>query len=129
MSFSFSVARTAPTPPSILYGLVRRTQNGSALGQDAATVLDVERAGEVLGQALPAVTESDEAVTVLDLALAHDRPDHGIEPRAVATAGQHSDSHQTLLAVDGPASSSRRPRPAAVICLPADGAVDTRRGL
>jgi hypothetical protein len=48
----------------------RRTQNGSALGQDAATLLDVQRTGEVLGQALPAVTESDEAVTVLDFAFA-----------------------------------------------------------
>jgi hypothetical protein len=48
----------------------RRTQNGSALGQDAATLLDVQRTGEVLGQALPAVTESDETVTVLDFAFA-----------------------------------------------------------
>ena len=72
----------------------RRTQNGSALGQDAATELDVERAGEVLGQALPTVTESDEAVAVLDFASADHGPDNGIEPRAVATAGQHSNSHQ-----------------------------------
>ena len=56
-------------------------------------MLDVERAGEVLGQALPAVTESDERVAVLDLAFADHGPDNGIEPRAVATAGQHSDSH------------------------------------
>ena len=71
----------------------RRTQDGAAPGQDAATELHVERTGEVLGQALPAVTESDEAVAVLDLAFADHGPDNGIEPRAVATAGQHSDSH------------------------------------
>ena len=71
----------------------RRTQNGSALGQDAATMLDVERAGEVLGQAPPPVTEPDEGVAMLDFAFADHGPDNGIEPRAVATAGQHSDSH------------------------------------
>jgi hypothetical protein len=71
----------------------RRTQDGPAPGQDAAAELHVERAGEVLGQALPAVTEADEAVAVLDLALADHGPDHGIEPGTVAAAGEHSDSH------------------------------------
>ena len=61
--------------------------------QDPATELDVERAGEVLGQAPPAVTKSDEGVPVLDFPLADHGPDNGVEPGAVATAGQHSDSH------------------------------------
>jgi hypothetical protein len=88
----------------------RRTQDGSAPGQDAATELDVERAGEVLGQALPAVTESDEGVAVLDFALADDGPDHGIEPRAVATAGQHSDSHRYSRLRRGRSVASMTPR-------------------
>jgi hypothetical protein len=37
---------------------------------DAATVLDTERAGEVLGQSPPAVAKSDEAVAVLDFGFA-----------------------------------------------------------
>ena len=56
-------------------------------------MLDVERAGEVLGQAPPPVTEPYEDVAMLDFAFADHGPDNGIEPRAVATAGQHSDSH------------------------------------
>jgi hypothetical protein len=81
MPCSLSVARTAATPPSILYGLVRDVPRMvPAPGQNAATLLDVERASQVLGQAPPAVTESDEAVAMLDFAFAHDGPDDGIKP-------------------------------------------------
>lgn len=99
MPCSLSVARTAATPPSILYGLVRDVPRMvPAPGQNAATLLDVERASQVLGQAPPVVTESDEAVAMLDFAFAHDGPDDGIKPRAVvATAGQHADSHHHSL--------------------------------
>ena len=118
MSCVFSVSLTASTPPSILYGFVRDVPRMvPPLGRMPRQCSMLSGQREVLGQALPAVTESDEGVAVLDFAFADHGPDNGIEPRAVATAGQHSDSHHTLLAIDGaetlsraaPARSSRPP--------------------
>ena len=71
----------------------RRAEDRAAARQDAADGSDVERHREALERALPAVAEPDELVPVLLHALAHDGPDDGVEPGAVAAAGQDSDAH------------------------------------
>ena len=86
---------TASTPPSILNGLVRDEPSiVPPRGSDAPHGLDVERPGVAVDDAPPAVEEADELVAVGALALADDRPHHGVEAGAVTAAGQHRDAHR-----------------------------------
>ena len=50
-----------------------------------------------LDHAAPTVPVADDRVAVLADAFAHDGPDDGVQSRAVATTGQHPDSHRCLL--------------------------------
>ncbi len=43
--------------------------------------------------AVPGVEEADHLVAVVAFGLAHDGADHGVESGAVASAGEHADSH------------------------------------
>ena len=82
------------TPPSILIGLVRdEPRIVPPRGRMPRTCGDVERHGEALERALPAVAEADELVAVLGHALADDRADDRVETGAVAATGEHSDAH------------------------------------
>ena len=74
----------------------RRPEDGAAAREDAPHHLDVECEAVALERTLPAVAESDELVAVLADTLADDRPDHGVQARAVAAAGQHSHTHCLL---------------------------------
>src|SRR5690606_7583565 len=71
----------------------RRAQDRAAAGQDAAYLLDAQRHRVVLQRAAPPVTEANELVAVHGDALANDRPDDRVQTGAVATAGQHTDTH------------------------------------
>ena len=73
----------------------------------------------VLDDAPPAVAEADELVAVVALALAHDGPDHGVQARAVAAAGEHSDPHLRHVTRAGTPSGCTADR--------ADDAADGRR--
>ena len=55
--------------------------------------LDRQLVVGVLERPAPAVAEADDRVPVAVDPLAHDRPDHGVEPRAVASAGENPDAH------------------------------------
>ncbi len=73
----------------------RRAQDRAAAGQQAADRGDVQRHGHGLERAAPAVAEPEEVVAVLGYALADDRPDHRVQPGAVAAPRQHADAHVT----------------------------------
>ena len=68
---------------------------------------------------VPGVEEADDLVAVDPLALAHDGPDHGIQPRAVAAAGEDADSHRVerrgrgggVLSIGGVGWDASRPVP------------------
>ena len=79
----------------------RGAEDRAAARQDAAHCGDVERHGEAIEWALPAIAESDELVAVLLGALADDRADDGIETGAVAATGEDSDSHGCSWIRDG----------------------------
>ena len=68
-------------------------EDGAAAGEDPARGLDRQLEVLVLERPTPAVVKPDERVAVLVDALANDRPDGGVEPRAVASAGQDPDAH------------------------------------
>ena len=80
----------------------RRVERAAPLGaehraaarQRAAHRLDRQRHRAPLAHAVPRVEEADELVAVDPLALAHDGPDHGVQPGAVAAAGEDADSHR-----------------------------------
>src|SRR4051794_120343 len=71
----------------------RRPENRAATRQDAARRLDRQLVVLVLEWALPAVAEADDRVPVHVDALADDRPDRRVQPRAVPAAGEHPDPH------------------------------------
>ena len=71
----------------------RRAQNRAAAGQDPADRLHVEGDGVALERTAPPVAEADEFIAVLLHALADNRTDDGVQPGAVAAAGEHSHSH------------------------------------
>ncbi len=75
-----------------------RAEDRAAARQQPAYRLDVERNDVGVHGATPSVAESDEVVAVHLNALANDRTDHRIQPRAVPAPCQHADSHDPRLA-------------------------------
>ena len=71
----------------------RGAEDRAAARQDAARGLHRQLLEGVLERAAPAVAEADDRVSVAVDALADDRPDHGVQPGAVAAAGEHADAH------------------------------------
>ena len=72
----------------------RGAQDGAAARQDAGDGLVIQRHRLVLQDAPPAFHKADKLVVVVQNTLAHDRPDHRIEPRTIAAASQNADSHR-----------------------------------
>ncbi len=72
----------------------RGPQDRAATRQDPAHLGHPELHGDALERAAPSVTEADEVVVVVLDPLADHRPDHRVQPRAVASAGQHSHAHR-----------------------------------
>ena len=66
--------------------------------QDPAHLGHPERAAVGVQRAVPAVAVADELVALEFDPLADDRPDHGVQAGAVATAGEHADPHARRLA-------------------------------
>src|SRR5690606_5855825 len=73
-----------------------RAEDGPASREDAPDRGHVQGPGQVLQRSAPAVAVADELVAVGADALAHDGPDDRVEARAVATAGEHTDSHDRI---------------------------------
>ena len=85
------------TPSSVLYGFVRELPRIVPPRWSSPRVLAVVRSTvSQLDDTTPAVSEPDEVVPVDAFALADDGADHRVEPRAVATAGEHADPHLHL---------------------------------
>ena len=78
----------------------RGAQDGAAARQDATHRREVEFHGLVFQHPAPALHESHELVFVVKSALAHHRPNHRVQPGAIASAGQHSNLHRLLLMYD-----------------------------
>jgi len=72
----------------------RGPQDGAAAGEDVLDVVEAERAAVPGQRAVPAVAEAHEVPAVHLDALAHHGADHRVESRAVAAAGQHTDTHE-----------------------------------
>ena len=131
MSASTPVPRRGPAvdPLRAAVDLVRVGPRGAedraAAGQDAAHLLDAQRAGVAVERTAPAVPEADELVPVRRDALAHDRPDDRVQPGAVAAAGEHADPHRCSLlslGLHGPPEPRATPasaRPWAALCAAA----------
>ena len=68
-------------------------EDGAAEGQDVAAAPGVEGHQVALHDARPAVAEASDLVAVLALALGDDGADDGVEPGAVAPAGQDAHAH------------------------------------
>ena len=88
------MAATSSTPVGVSNGLPRFVPStvpprGSVPRIDS--IVEGHRAP--LAHAVPRVEEADQLVAVDPLALADDGPDHGVEPGAVASAGEDPDSH------------------------------------
>ena len=71
----------------------RSAQNGAAARQDAADGRQVEHHGHIVNDSAPAFEKPHELVVVMNDALADDGADDGVEARAIAAAGKHSDLH------------------------------------
>ena len=71
----------------------RRAEDGAAAVDEPPRGADGELDGLAVEHAPPAVAEPDDLVAVHAFALAHDGPDHRVEARAVAAAGEHPDAH------------------------------------
>jgi hypothetical protein len=71
----------------------RGPEDGAAAGQDAARRLDRELDVAVLERPSPAVAEADDGVAVHVDPLADHGADDRVQPRAVATAGEHANPH------------------------------------
>ena len=69
----------------------RGAEDRAAAGEQSEGLLDAELDRLVFQHARPAVAVADERVIGRQPA-AHDGPDHGVQPRAVAPAGEHSDA-------------------------------------
>ncbi len=81
----------ASAEPGKRVGLVVRPEDGAALVQDAADGPPVQRHHATLDQAEKAPFDAGDArAAVVDEGLG-DRADHGVEPGAVAAAGEHAD--------------------------------------
>ena len=72
----------------------RGAEDRAAAGQDAAHLGHPERPAVALERAAPAVAVADELVPAVFDALADDRPDHRVQPGAIAAAGEHADPHR-----------------------------------
>ena len=73
-------------------------QHGAALGEQPIVAVVVGQLdAPVLEQTAPAVEEPDDRRAVPDVGRPHDGPDHGIQARTVAAAGEHSDPHLLIL--------------------------------
>ena len=100
-----------PLGPPLLLQRVgpRGAEDRAAARQDAPHLGDAERPPVALQRSPPAVAVADELVAVLGDALADDRPDHRVQPRAVAAAGEHAESHAAKIpAAAVPSPVSRR---------------------
>src|SRR5581483_1597695 len=75
----------------------RGAQDGAAARQDAGHRLQVERHGLVFHHPAPAFHEADELVAVVEDAFANDGSYDGVQPGAVAAAGENSDLHNCVL--------------------------------
>ena len=51
---------------------------------------------------VPRIEEAEHLVAVVAFGLANDGADHGVEPGAVAPAGEHADSHAVRICDDYP---------------------------
>ena len=63
---------------------------------DVAASEHVERHALVVEDPLPPIEIPEHLVTVTELGAENHRPDHRIEPRAIAPAGEDPDAHQFL---------------------------------
>ena len=70
-----------------------RAENRAAAGEEPRDLLAPERGEDAVDETAPALSHCDHLVAVIERPLA-DRPDHRIEPRAVPSARQDSDSHR-----------------------------------
>src|SRR5262249_20591722 len=75
----------------------RGAEDRPASGQDPAHLGNAERPAVALERAAPSVAVADELVPEDFHALAHDRPDHRVQPRTVTTAGEYDDPHAPTL--------------------------------
>ena len=89
---AWSIERTPASSP----------EHGAAAREHPAHRLDRERDGAPLTNAVPGVEESDHLVAVVAFGLAHDGADHGVESGAVASAGEHADSHPVRICDEYP---------------------------
>ncbi len=97
----FSAIRSAP--PSSAKGLVREEPRiVPPRGRMPRTSGTPSGRAVALQRTAPAVAVADELVPVAFDPLADDRPDHRVQSRAVAAAGEHADAHRL---------SCRHPRP------------------
>ena len=91
---SASVALISSTPSgTIERAAATGADHGAAAREHAAHRLDRERDRASLAHTVPGVEEPEHLVAVVTLGLAHDGADHGVEPGAVASAGEHADPH------------------------------------
>ncbi len=114
------VPATSAAPPSVSNGLPRLVPS-TVPPRGSVPRIDSMVSGIVLrvADAVPRVEEPDELVAVRPLALAHDRPDHGVQARAVTAAGEHPDTHRaerrgsssTVLSIRAVGWDSSRPVP------------------
>jgi hypothetical protein len=82
----------------------RGAQDRAAPRQDPPDLRHAERRAITLERSAPAVPVAHELMPVLADPLAHDRPDHGVQPWAIASSGENTDPHQAL-------NLPRRPEP------------------
>lgn len=91
-------------------GLVAGAKDGSAGGEDVADIVPGERGHAVFDEAEEAVGDADDVAGVLADEGFGDGADDGIEPRAVAAAGEDADAWGLGHGVAPAAIIARRPR-------------------
>ena len=74
----------------------RRAEDRAAAREYSRDLAPSERSEDPLGQSLPPVADRDHLVTAVGRS-PDDGPDHGVQPRAVAAAGQDPDSHDGVV--------------------------------
>jgi hypothetical protein len=71
---------------------IRRAQQRAAFRQDAANLLEAKGNDGAREKAFEAELDADDFDVVIADERAHRRPDHGIEPRTIAAAGEDTDA-------------------------------------
>src|SRR6185369_7221577 len=71
----------------------RGAQDSTSARQNTGYALQVERFGLVFEYATPAFGKADEIVPIVKDTLTNNRPDNGIQPRAVSATRQDTDLH------------------------------------